>query len=99
MFDCKRPNFSTLFLNAGAHIQHHYFFNAVPLKNKVPFKNPDWYLASDEDPMADALKLYDRIVGDYFSMRGIEVALATGLAQKPYERIDFYYRLKTMESF
>ena len=30
----KRPNFSTLFLNAGAHIQHHYFFNSKVLTNK-----------------------------------------------------------------
>ncbi len=28
LFKRTNPNFSTLFLNAGAHIQHHYFFNS-----------------------------------------------------------------------
>lgn len=99
MFKNKKPNFTTLFLNAGAHVQHHYFFNAAPLKNELPTKNPNWYVSSDQDPIADALKLYDFIVGEYFSIRGVEVVLATGLAQKPYGRTEFYYRLKTHEEF
>ena len=99
MFKSKKPNFTTLFLNAGAHVQHHYFFNAAPLKNELPTKNPNWYVSSDQDPVADALKLYDSIVGEYFSIRGVEVVLATGLAQKPYGRTEFYYRLKTHEEF
>ena len=28
----RRPDFSVIFLNAGAHIQHHYFLNAAPLR-------------------------------------------------------------------
>lgn len=99
MFKNKKPNFTTLFLNAGAHIQHHYFFNAAPLKNELPTKNPNWYVSNDQDPIADALKLYDLIVGEYFSIRGVEVVLATGLSQKPYGRTEFYYRLKTHGEF
>ena len=99
MFNAKRPNFSTLFLNAGAHIQHHYFFNASPLKGELPHKNPEWYVQQGKDPLADALDLYDLIVGEYFSRPDTEVLLATGLAQKPYDRVKFYYRLNAHASF
>jgi hypothetical protein len=99
MFNNKRPNFSTLFLNAGAHIQHHYFFNAEPLRKVSSIKNPTWYVAEEEDPLADVLGLYDIIVGEYFSRSDTDVLLATGLAQKPYERVKCYYRLNSHERF
>lgn len=99
MFNNERPDFSTLFLNAGAHIQHHYFFNAEPLRKTSFTKNPAWYVAEDEDPIADVLCLYDLIVGEYFSRADTEVVLATGLTQKPYEHIKFYYRLNNHVSF
>lgn len=99
MFNSKRPNFSTLFLNAGAHIQHHYFFNAKPLRKDSPNKNPAWYVPEDADPLADVLGLYDLIVGEYFDRTDTEVVLATGLAQKPYDRVKFYYRLNTHADF
>jgi hypothetical protein len=93
MFNSKKPNFSTLFLNAGAHIQHHYFYNAKPLRKNLPHKNPSWYVSENDDPLADVLGLYDMIVGEYFGRTDTDVVLATGLAQKPYERVKFYYRL------
>lgn len=99
MFKNKRPNFSTLFLNAGAHIQHHYFFNAKPLRKSSSNKNPTWYVDDDEDPLADVLGLYDIIVGEYFAQSDADVLLATGLAQKPYDKIKFYYRLNTHADF
>lgn len=99
MFNAKRPNFSTLFLNAGAHIQHHYFFNAEPLRKDSPNKNPAWYVSESADPLADVLDLYDLIVGEYFERTDIDVLLATGLAQKPYDRVKFYYRLNMHEEF
>jgi len=99
LFNKKKPNFSTLFLNAGAHIQHHYFFNAAPIKNSSPSKNPAWYVKEDEDPLADVLGLYDMIIGELFSRKDTEVLLVTGLAQKPYDRVKFYYRLKSHETF
>ena len=43
LFKRKNPNFSTLFLNAGAHIQHHYFFNS-PFVTSPQLKNPTWYI-------------------------------------------------------
>jgi len=99
MFNEKKPDFSTLFLNAGAHIQHHYFFNAEPLRNQLSTKNPDWYIKSGDDPIADVFSLYDTIVGEYFSRTDTEVVLATGLAQKPYDRLEFYYRLNSHADF
>lgn len=99
MFNSRMPNFSTLFLNAGAHIQHHYFFNAEPLRNELHNKNPDWYVKRNEDPLADVLDLYDLIVHEYFSRADTEVILATGLAQKPYDRVKFYYRLNAHADF
>jgi hypothetical protein len=98
-FNAKRPNFSTLFLNAGAHIQHHYFFNAEPLGGEMANKNPHWYIRPTADPVADMLGLYDLIVGEYFSRADTEVILATGLAQKPYDRLKFYYRLNAHADF
>ena len=99
MFNQKEPNFSALFLNAGAHIQHHYFFNAGPLRDAMPSKNPDWYINPSDDPIADLLYLYDLIVNDYFSRTDTEVVLATGLAQKPYDRLKYYYRLNSHAEF
>jgi hypothetical protein len=99
MFNSQKPNFSTLFLNAGAHIQHHYFFNAEPLRKTLPNKNPAWYVSEEEDPLADVLTLYDTIVGEYFARTDTDVVLATGLSQKPYDRIKFYYRLNDHSEF
>jgi len=99
LFEKKKPNFSTLFLNAGAHIQHHYFFNSEPLRKISRNKNPPWYVAESEDPVADMLKLYDIIVGEYFSRTDTEILLATGLSQTPYDQIKFYYRLKNHAEF
>lgn len=99
MFNAKRPHFSTLFLNAGAHIQHHYFFNAEPLRKGSPNKNPAWYVPENEDPLADVLGLYDMIVGEYFTRTDTDVVLATGLAQKPYDRVKFYYRINAHAEF
>ena len=99
LFNNKKPDFSSLFLNAGAHIQHHYFFNAKPLRETLKIKNPDWYINSNDDPLAEVLGLYDLIVGDYFSRQDTEVILATGLAQKPYDRLKFYYRLNAHADF
>lgn len=99
MFKKKQPNFSTLFLNAGAHIQHHYFFNAKPLTEAVTQRNPEWYAPKAEDPLADVLKLYDVIVEEYFSSNDAEIVLSTGLSQVPYNNVKFYYRLNDHKKF
>ena len=93
----KLPNFSTLFLNAGAHIQHHYFFNSKVLKKTL--KNPKWYIYEKKDPVLDMLKTYDFIIGELLKIKEYEKIIATGLSQEPYDKIEFYYRLKNHNSF
>ncbi len=98
LFKKKKPNFSTLFLNAGAHIQHHYFFNSI-FSDSLYLKNPDWYIPKDQDPFLEMLKVYDYMLLDILSIKNNEVIIATGLSQKPFENIKFYYRLKDHKLF
>lgn len=93
----KIPNFSTLFLNAGAHIQHHYFHNAKIVNSSI--RNPKWYIQEKKDPILDMLKIYDFIVGELFKIEGYEKIIATGLSQKPFNKVEFYYRLKNHSAF
>lgn len=95
----KVVDFSSVFFNAGAHIQHHYFFNSKHIKNYL--KNPNWYIASHFDPLEDMLEIYDKIIGDYIELsnKDIPVLIATGLRQTPYDTIQFYYRLKNHRNF
>ncbi|VVD60296.1 hypothetical protein PIN31115_00058 [Pandoraea iniqua] len=99
LFRAHRPNFSTVFLNAGAHIQHHYFFNSHVVKAKAKMANPAWYVAGDVDPVAEMLDVYDRLVADCVSFDRTEVIVATGLSQLPYDRVKYYYRLKDHADF
>lgn len=94
-----QPDFSALFLNAGAHIQHHYFLNAAPLKATTHLQNPSWYVAPHEDPVAEMLEIYDRLVADALDDSASELIVATALSQMPYDRIKFYYRLKDHADF
>lgn len=98
LFERNKPNFSTLFLNAGAHIQHHYFFNS-PFINSSVLKNPSWYIKDEEDPFLEALYVYSEILDDLLAIPDTEVIIATGLSQKPYKQLALYYRLKDHESF
>ena len=98
LFERKKPHFSTLFLNAGAHIQHHYFFNS-PYVASPDLKNPAWYIGGDVDPVFEMLKVYDEMLSDLLEVQDTEVIVATGLSQKPYEQMKFYYRLKDHASF
>jgi hypothetical protein len=98
LYTRKAANFSTLFLNAGAHIQHHYFFNS-PYADAPELKNPAWYIGEDDDPFLEMLKVYDEILTDLLKLPNTEIIIATGLSQKPYEQLKFYYRLKDHSSF
>jgi hypothetical protein len=92
-----RPNFSVLFLNAGAHIQHHYFFNSKYAISKNR-SNPEWYIKKKIDPFIDLLEVYDIILKDQLDL-ACEKIVATGLSQKPYDRLKYYYRLKNHKNF
>ena len=98
LFKRKKPNFSTLFLNAGAHIQHHYFFNS-PFVDSPDLKNPSWYVGKDKDPFLEMVRVYDRMLLDLLSLPNTEFMIATGLSQKPYGKLKFYYRLKDHRAF
>ena len=91
-----KTDFSSIFLNGCAHIQHHFFLNSKFVKKNS--KNPEWYLKKDVDPLFEILKIYDMILGDYFSLNH-EIILATGLSQSPSDNPIFYYRLKDHSKF
>jgi hypothetical protein len=93
-FKNKKPQFSTLFLNAGAHIQHHYFHNSPFVSSEAKFKNPDWYISPKLDPFSEMLEVYDCIIEEYLAGDEYELIVATGLSQLPYDRVKYYYRLK-----
>ncbi|MES2441419.1 MAG: hypothetical protein V4574_01200 [Pseudomonadota bacterium] len=91
-------DFASLFLNAAAHIQHHYMFNASVYSG--PHANPDWYVRADADPLLDIYRLYDTLVGrivDAFPQHRLMVA--TGLHQDPYPELLFYWRLRDHAAF
>jgi hypothetical protein len=94
----KNTDFTSIFFNAGAHIQHHYFTNSIYCDNKK-LKNPAWYINKTEDPIKDMILFYDDILYEYTKIKNYEVILATGLSQKPYDRVKYYYRLKNHSNF
>jgi hypothetical protein len=89
----KKPGFASLFLNAGAHIQHHYLFSSNTYRG--PFANPTWYVPEGVDPVLEVYELYDAIVGDVVAaFPQARVMLATGLHQDPHGEVTWYWRLR-----
>jgi hypothetical protein len=92
------PDFATLFLNAAAHIQHHYLFSSDCYSGAM--RNPEWYVRTDVDPIHEVYELYDRIVGQIrSSFPSARLMLATGLHQDPYGKVLYYWRLKDHSAF
>ena len=94
----KKPEFSTLFLNAGAHIQHHYMLSSSVLTDTA-FRNPSWYVEEGADPLLEVYQQYDEILGRLMRLPNTRYIIATGLSQKPYDKPVFYYRLAEHASF
>ena len=93
-----RPNFATLFVNAAAHIQHHYMFSSAVYDGAM--KNPDGYVASGQDPLLDVYQAYDRILGDIVAQfSDARIMLATGLHQDPHPSITYYWRIRDHAQF
>lgn len=93
-----RPNFATLFVNAAAHIQHHYMFSSAVYDGTM--KNPDGYVASGQDPLLDVYQAYDRILGDIVSQfPDARIMLATGLHQDPHPGLTYYWRIRDHAQF
>jgi hypothetical protein len=94
----RKPNFSSLFLNAAAHIQHHYMFNSLAYGGSQ--RNPEWYVSPQADPVGEIYALYDRIVGEVCRAHpDARLMIATGLHQDPHRDVTFYWRLKDHEAF
>jgi hypothetical protein len=93
-----RPGFASLFLNAGAHIQHHYLYNSSVYDGDL--RNPGWYVSSAADPVFDVYSLYDAVVDRirrYFPDH--RLMLATGLHQDPHGKLTMYWRLREHAAF
>ena len=96
--DRTKPHFATLFLNAAAHIQHHYLFSSTVYEGKA--RNPEWYIQQGEDPVFEVYALYDRIVGSMLrKFPKARFMIGTGLHQNPHEKVTFYWRLTDHASF
>ena len=93
-----RPGFASLFVNAAAHIQHHYMYSSSAYEG--PHRNPEWYLRAGEDPLLDVYSLYDRVLGQIRRcLPGYRLMIATGLHQDPQESPVYYWRLRDHSSF
>ena len=92
-----KPDFSNLFLNSGAHIQHHYLFNSKAYQGDL--KNPDWYCSYSFDPLIQILSEYDYQIGKLLKLKDVKLIIATGLHQQPHEHLTFYWRLKEHVKF
>ncbi|WP_304986017.1 hypothetical protein [Coxiella-like endosymbiont] len=91
--------FYTLFLNACAHYQHHYWRNFQPELFNEKIKSPDYH--PYHDPLTYGLELYDNIIA--FALKLAKdpetlVLIVTGLSQVPFTEKENeggmnYYRL------
>jgi len=91
-----KPDYSHLFFNGGAHVQHHYMFNSTQYKGTL--KNPDWYCPSNWDPLFMMLETYDRIIGDLLES-GERIIGVTGLHQVPHTEQTYYWRPLNHKAF
>jgi len=92
-----KPDFSNLFLNSGAHIQHHYLFNSSAYTGNI--KNPEWYCPEDYDPLIHILSEYDKVIGNLLNLKNTKLIVATGLHQQPHKHLTFYWRIKEHVKF
>lgn len=100
LYQKHRPDFASLFLNAGAHIQHHHTYDCAAYDGER--KNPGWYSKAAEtnaDPLLFVYKLYDNIVAELMSMKDTHVIINTGLSQTPNERDHYQYRIVDFDKF
>jgi hypothetical protein len=90
-----QPTYASLFLNAAAHLQHHYMFNSKHYGGKN--SNPSWYVPDEEDPFDVLYAKYDEVLGwirRLTEAHGARLLVCTGLGQVPNPNLIFYYRPK-----
>ena len=97
MWKKHQPDFSTLFLNAGAHIQHHYLFSSPAYDGYL--ENPRWYIKSGYDPLLEVLELYDKVLSELNKLPNTRLMISIGMRQIPYKEPIFYWRLKNHNAF
>ncbi|MGH8175538.1 MAG: hypothetical protein ACREV5_04675 [Steroidobacter sp.] len=96
--DATQPHFASLFLNGGAHVQHHYMYSSESYRG--PHRNPQWYAPRGADPVLEAYELYDRIYGTLRRrFPAARIMVATGLHQDPHGESTYYWRLKKHAEF
>ena len=93
-----QPHFASLFLNASAHIQHHYLFSSASYQGNIT--NPSWYIRRSCDPVLDSYKLYDMILQRIqICFPQSRIIIVTALHQDPNDKITFYWRPKNHVNF
>lgn len=94
----KKPRFGLLFLNAAAHVQHHYLYSSGSYEG--PHRNPRWYVPQGIDPLLEVYDVYDTILGRVLALSPQpRLLIATGLSQEPYPAPVYYYRLRDHRAF
>jgi hypothetical protein len=89
----KGTQFASLFVNAGAHIQHHHMFESQVYEGSQ--SNPDWYSSAKkdgQDPLLFVYEIYDTIVGDLLALKDTRLMITTGLSQKANPNTVYQYR-------
>lgn len=85
------PSYASLFLNAAAHIQHHYMFSSEAYSGNN--KNPKWFYDGSLDPVLEVYKCYDDILGSFMrNDRATKIFIITALSQRPNPNVVHYYR-------
>ncbi len=98
--------FYTLFLNAIAHYQHHYWraFDIKPFKPDIKYDD----INEDDDPVMYGYQVYDRILNRILNEVNNDpdtlIVIASALSQVPYTAKDHeggmnYYRLNDHKAF
>lgn len=94
----------TLFLNAVAHYQHHYWrnFDKSPFDPAISY--PD--IEANHDPISFGYEMYDKIIGQVIELADDDtlIIIASGLSQIPYTEKEEqggmnYYRLNSHQDF
>ena len=91
--------YSSLFLNAGAHIQHHYLFDSDCYNGQN--SNPKEYSlasASKTDPLYEVYSLYDNLIKDFINL-DTKYMVTTGLQQTENLRPYYQYRFNDFSLF
>jgi len=100
----KKYKYASIFLNAGAHIQHHYLYDSYAYK-KMGGKqqNPLSYSSRFTkffDPLYQVYKVYDHIAYDLIKLSKDNcIEVTTGLQQKENLYPYFQYRIKNYQKF